>query len=152
MKKNQTKKQGGFTLIELLIVIGIIAILAAIVLVAVNPARQFSKANDAQRSSNVNAILSAIGQYVVDQKGVLPSDITTTAKSIASGSGNADLCSLLVPTYIPSLPQDPSSNGGAPITNCSSYDTNYTVVKDSNGRITVSAPDTEIGSDISVTR
>ena len=50
----------GFTLIEILVVIGIIAILAAIVIIAINPAKQFAQARNTQRTANVNAILNAI--------------------------------------------------------------------------------------------
>ncbi len=70
MKKLQTS-QRGFTLIELLVVIGILAVLLAIVLVAINPARQFAQANDTKRSSDVNAILNAMHQYAADNKGSL---------------------------------------------------------------------------------
>ena len=52
----------GFTLIEILIVIGIIAILSSIVIIAVNPARQFAQARDTKRQSDVNAILNAVYQ------------------------------------------------------------------------------------------
>ncbi len=53
-------KQSGFTLIEILVVIGIIAILAAVVIIAINPARQFAQARDTQRQSNTNTILNAV--------------------------------------------------------------------------------------------
>src|SRR3989338_3325065 len=63
-------RQGGFTLIEILVVIGIIAVLAAVVIIAINPARQFAQARNSQRTANVNAILNAIGQNLADNKGV----------------------------------------------------------------------------------
>ena len=68
------KNKKGFTLIELLIVIGIIAILAGIVLVAVNPAQQFGKANDSERKSEIGTILSAVYQYQTSPtaRGALP--------------------------------------------------------------------------------
>lgn len=143
--------QAGFTLIEILIVIGIIAILAAIVLVAVNPAQQFKKANDAQRASNVNAILNAVGQYSVDNKGALPSGITTTARDI--GSAAANICTDLVPKYLAALPADPSkTDQSIDSTECSSHSTGYNISKDTNGRVTIAAPSTEIGTAISVSR
>ena len=62
------KKYKGFTLIELLIVIGIIAILAAIIYVVVDPARRLSEARNAERWSSTNAILNGILKYTVDNK------------------------------------------------------------------------------------
>lgn len=142
----QTKRNPseGFTLIEVLIVIGIIAVLAAIVLVAINPARQFRQAANAQRISNVNAILSAIGQYTVDEKGTIPSSIQDTAyliSRLSSGTDFADLCTILVPKYLPALPADPSLTDQSITENeCSTnYSTGYEVESES-GRIIVSAP------------
>ncbi len=63
-------KKSGFTLIEILVVIGIIAILASIVIIAINPSKQFAQARNTQRQSGVNAILNAIGQRIADNKGV----------------------------------------------------------------------------------
>lgn len=160
MKKLITKKE-GFTLIEILVVIGIIAILAGIVLIAINPARQFKQANDTQRTSNVNAILNAIGQYIADNKGAIPATITTTDQAISNAAAN--LCSLLVPTYMPSFPVDPKTDpdgAGAlkvgesiPPASCGgTYSTGYNVVKDVSDRITVKAPSAEITIPIEVTR
>lgn len=143
--------QKGFTLIELLVVIGILAVLLAIVLIAINPAKQFSQANNTARSSDVNAILNAIHQYAADNKGTLPTGISTTDAEISDAGAN--VCSDLVTEYLAALPTDPSLNT-APITTCSgTYDTGYNVVRSAtDNRITVSAPAAELGVTITVTR
>jgi len=130
----------GFTLIEILVVIGIIAILAAIVIVAVNPGRQFAQARDTQRTSNVNAILNAIGQNIADNKGIFtcPS-YTLTASSTDISNAAANIRDCIVPTYMPEIPYDPGVSG-AHVTSSADYDTKYTVLQDGNGRITVCAP------------
>ncbi len=144
--------QKGFTLIEILVVIGILAVLFAIVLVAINPARQFAQANNTKRQSDVNAMLNAIHEYAADNKGTLPAGITTTVQTISDTGAN--ICSSLVTTYIAALPVDPAVNNGNPVASCSgTYNTGYTVVKSAtDNRITVSAPDAELGSTITVTR
>src|SRR3989344_457694 len=70
MLKKLIQKREGFTLIEILVVIGIIAVLATIVIIAINPARQFAQARDTQRTSNLNTILNAIGQNIADNRGI----------------------------------------------------------------------------------
>lgn len=138
----------GFTLIELLVVIGILAVLLTITLVAINPSRQFSQSNNTQRQSNINSILNAINQYAADNRGALPVGIGTTAATIANTG--ADICSSLVPTYIAQLPVDPLTGS---YTDCTTYNTGYTVVKSAtNNRVTVAAPSAELSVTISVTR
>lgn len=53
----------GFTLIELLIVIAILGILAAAVLVAVNPAKRQNQAKDSQTKSDIGQIATALQAY-----------------------------------------------------------------------------------------
>ncbi len=147
------KKNAGFTLIELLVVIGILAILLSIVLIAINPARQFGQANNTKRRSDVTQILNAIGAYAADHKGVLPANITTTAAIIGDGTGQTNICADLLTTYIPALPADPKGTGnGAEVTTCSTYNTGYTVVKDANNRVTVAAPLVENSETITISR
>ncbi len=146
------KLNKGFTLIELLVVIGILAILLAITLIAINPARQFGNANDTQRSSDVNAILNAVGQYSAENKGNITAlgTISTdpTAPTAISDGGVGDaFCTALVSEYIAALPKDPSVSGG-PVSDadCTAtgpvWDTGYTIYKSAtDNRVTVTSPD-----------
>jgi len=152
MRKISLRKQTGFTLIELLVVIGILSVLLAITLIAINPTRQFSQANDTKRRSDVSTILNAISQYQVDNQGALPTGIGTTAAAIGNGTGEVDICLDLVDTYVAALPTDPAlgTDSLTPAACAASYATGYDVVN-SGGRVTVSAPSAENGS-IAVTR
>ena len=151
--KHLVKKEQGFTLIELLVVIGILAILLAITLIAINPAKQFSQANNTKRRSDVNAILNAIDQYAADNKGALPAGIPSASAGTVS-SGGVNICASLVTKYLAALPVDPLTNNGAPVTNCTAaYNTNYTVIQSTaDSRVTVAAPAAELGETITVTR
>lgn len=63
---NLRRRRPGFTLIELLIVIAILGILAAAVLVAINPAKRTRQARDAARKQHINNITNAlIGYYTI---------------------------------------------------------------------------------------
>ncbi|MBI4458197.1 type II secretion system protein [Candidatus Uhrbacteria bacterium] len=153
MSELRTESRRGFTLIEILLVIGLIAILAAVVIVAINPARQFAQARNTQRWSNVNTILNAVHQYAVDNTGTLPAAVTATGTEIcATGAVSCtSLIDLSVLTaneiYLVSLPLDPLCP-----TACNANGIGYTIIKSANGRVTVAAPDAELGVTVSVTR
>ena len=135
----------GFTLIELLVVIGIITILAAVVLVAVNPARQFASARDTQRRADLYGITNAVYQYATENNGNLPTAITTTPTRIGTAGGLVDLSTILVPTYIAAMPKDPSNGTDA--------NTQYTIYRDANGRVVATASsELNPGTNITVIR
>ena len=142
--RNKFKQRKGFTLLEVLLVIAMIAILAAIVIIAINPAKQLAESRNAQRRSDVNTILNAAYQYAIDNDGTIPTTITTApALEICSTTGAAcagivDLGVLtLDEKYIVSMPHDPNGT-------CAVAGVCYEILKTANDRITVSAPDTEL--------
>lgn len=167
---NTSKK--GFTLIELLLVIGIIAILAAIVIVAINPTRQLGQARNAQRNSDVNTMLNAIWQFAIDNNGDMPCGpggtpcVDTTWRQLGAQTTGCDAltttptgatnhCSTetvnaaclnlrsLSGTYVVNVPGDPRwGSGNANTANSKSF---Y-VVKNDGNRVTVRGCYTEGGA------
>ena len=138
-------RKSGFTLIELLLVMSIIGILASVLVISVNPARQFAKARDTQRQTDLYSILSAVYQYSSEHSGELPdtdgdpdtSNFPTTPTCIGNslpcfdlaGAGETD--ETIVPEYMASMPMDPSE--GEP------EDTLYLIYINENDRLVASA-------------
>jgi len=149
------QKQKGFTLIELLVVIAIIAILGTLVFVALDPVKRFADARNARRWNDVNSLLTAVHEYIVDNGGVLPAGITTTEKQLGTCvSGGATACataqaacldlSTLLAKYLKSIPLDPS--GGSAGT------TKYSVVTDANNIVTIKSCAAEDSQTVQVSR
>lgn len=117
-----TKK--GFTLPEVLIVIGILAILAVIVILAVDPVARFENAHNSRRLSDLQAITSALHQYVIDHRGVFPEGLDAKERQIGTGqtgcavttsqcavSGDRDCIDLskTLDPYLHGVPVDPKT-------------------------------------------
>ncbi len=161
----------GFTLIELLIVIAIIAILAAVVFVALDPLTRFQDARDASRWQDTTALLSAIKINQIDNGGYYLMAISNlvndtvymigtavSACNTAYNAGNCDvaiinttdcvdLTGLASQGYLGSVPVSPTGNA--------TWDetiTGYTLKKASTGIITIQACESENTGAISVSR
>ena len=150
----------GFTLIELMMVVAIISLLAVSVFVALNPSKRLKDTKDARRTSDVDTVLTAIHQYIVDNKGALPAGLSTSMAITMIGAppGNnvcnvtpgtycgtvpAQCVDLTTPlaTYLKSLPIDPNGSTGSPA--YTSSKTGYAVTVDANNIITITACNAE---------
>ena len=114
----------AFTLIELLLVITIISILAVVVLVSLRPAQRINDSQDTRRVTDVDSILTAIHEYIIDNNGTLPPSLPTgterqlgtsaTGCTIATGGCGVTNVACLdlsgdLTTYLQSIPVDPEA-------------------------------------------
>ncbi|OGH11267.1 MAG: hypothetical protein A2857_06605 [Candidatus Levybacteria bacterium RIFCSPHIGHO2_01_FULL_36_15] len=125
---------------------GIITTLTTFIVVSLDPVTRFAQARNSRRITDIDSILVAIQEYIVDNNGDLASTgVTTTEKQLGTclSGGNtacsdaaADCLNLTstLSKYLKSIPIDP---------NGTSEFTGYSVVTDSNNIITVTACKTE---------
>jgi uncharacterized protein (TIGR02145 family)/prepilin-type N-terminal cleavage/methylation domain-containing protein len=139
----KTKK--AFTLLEILLVTALLAIMAGIVIFAINPQKQLANTRNAERLMDVNTIHKAINQYLIDY-GSYPGSIASTSMEIcrpgaSDCTGLLDLSGLTSSTkYLVDLPRDPrvaNANG-----------TGYYVCRSSESRVMVFSPLAELNYEI----
>ena len=153
--------QQGFTLLEVLLVVAAIAILAGIVIFAINPGKQLAELRNAKREADVSLIVNAVYQYAVDNGGKMPADIVPEADSNCQTYTSDEICksdgamqsrgvALVELTdnqkYLVAIPVDP--NGGI-----NGVDgAGYYIHKNENGRVVACAPNAELGKVIQIVR
>ena len=92
-----TQKIKGFTLIELLIVIGILAILATVVVLYLNPAQLLAESRDSQRLSDMESVRNAINIY-----------LGSTATILFPQTGTGNCTDVALPEYWTSVAGGPN--------------------------------------------
>lgn len=152
----QQHKKNGFTLIELLVVVLIISILAIVVFAALNPAQRLAETRDARRGQDLNQILTAVHECIIDDDDNTISDclgsytagdtyeivndgISSGCDDVCTGVTSDSHCMQLessLSAYLVKLPTDPA---GPPTDH-----TNYTISVDSNGLVHLTACEAEL--------
>lgn len=148
------KRQKGFTLVEMLIVVTILAVLVATIVAAINPAKVIAEARNARRWGDVNATMTAIYRYVIEnstninQISTQEMELGTATDGCNNNCPNAtkdclDLSQTLQ-GYLPIIPVDPLVG--------TSKRTGYSVKRDSFNVVTVTACKSENGLVIKMAR
>ena len=102
----------GFTLVEIITALGVLAILATVVLAAVNPLEQFRKAQDTKRKSDLAQIQRALEAYYQDfdkYPAHTPGEYTINTAQNGDSDTAVDWGDVWAP-YLDILPKDPNSS------------------------------------------
>ncbi len=160
------QKSKGFTLLEILLVVGILAILAGIVIIAINPGRQLAAARNLERKTDIGEIYKAMQQYYINHFSYPTSTPDTLTEICNTGShpypaididcsGLTNL-SALVPTYLTAIPHDPQVsaisflNKVTPLAYASANGTGYYIQKNSVKHIVLTTANAELGAFIAI--
>lgn len=135
----------GFSLIEVLLVVTIIGVLAGALIIVIDPAEQFANARNQQREIDLQTLSVALEQYSEDNRGVLPSGLTNTSKSICTSAcvtdaSQVDLSQLIGYIAEAQLPSDPDQTDESL--------TGYQIRVTGDGQVNLIAPLAENGVEI----
>ncbi len=142
-----TSHKRGFTLLEILLVVAAIAILATVIILALNPNKQLGDTRNAKRKVDQSSITDAIAQYQIDHgklpgPDLIPVGTEMDAKEICKTNITDSSCLNLSDLtdnniYLSSIPIDPSIISGP--------GSGYTIYQSTaNNKIVVLAPNIEI--------
>ncbi len=88
METPQSPSHREFTIMELILVFGVIAILASVAVLWINPNTQLANARNEQRKQDMNAILAAFYQYALQHDGKFPMQLPSKDQEICRGQAN----------------------------------------------------------------
>lgn len=144
-----TDSERGFTLIELVVATLIVLLLLVAAVFSLRTNNYTLTNQDYQRQTDVARIVQALNKYIADN-GKFPMTVPDKIVAISSGKDQYNLCSYLVPKYLPDLPIDPAYGvkmyQNAPVldTVCTTpgltYSTGYGIQRLKTSLVVVSSP------------
>ena len=117
-----TGSRRSFTLVELLVVIAIIAILAAVIMLAINPIEMMRKARDSTRLQDLENVRKAIDMAIASEGAAVPNTVNVyqsntspnqscSTTSCGTGANYSWVCGgINICTFLAALPRDPVNN------------------------------------------
>jgi hypothetical protein len=131
--------QDGFTLQELLVTTAVLVAIVVPSTYLAKPKNYGPQQRNAERQVAVAEVIQAIHGYIA-QYGSLPNGITKTLLPIGSLSGQLNLCAVLVPQFLKTLPSDPLLGSSIHCIPKQQYTTGYAIEKTGKGnQVTVAA-------------
>ena len=108
------RKNEGFTLVELIVVIAIVAVLAGVLMLAINPAALLAKSRDAKRMEDLDVLNKAITLALAEREITLAAAGPNTSVAGTTAVDGTGWVEFTIPAtmtglskYIASLPADP---------------------------------------------